>query len=73
MIKLTERAWQDLRQKLMREHPKSTMLLREKRRQVLGFTERYHYVYLHEQPAQIEIHLDFYDDAKETWFRMKYL
>jgi hypothetical protein len=41
-IKLTVRQWKTIRQELQTEHPKTVFMLRNKMKQVLGFTVREH-------------------------------
>ena len=69
--------WEDLKQQLTQDYPASTMLIRSKKRAVLGFTERRHLRWLPGVPGsvgyyQAEVHLDFYDEAKQTFFILKY-
>lgn len=75
MLSLTENEWRDIRRKIKEEYhwKPSILLIREVMRRELGFTIRYHSEYK-EQSGYIEtIVVDFYDDARETWFRLKYL
>ena len=69
--------WVDLKQQLTQDYPASTMLIRSKKRAVLGFTERHHHRWLPGVPGsvgyyQVEVYLDFFDDAKRTFFILKY-
>lgn len=54
----------------------SVMLTRWKMREVLGFTDRQHTLspdlWSGILEPQIEVHLDFFDEAKLTWFLLKY-
>lgn len=70
MITLAEKDWFSLKENLADEHGASVMLLRNKCKETLGFTVRYGE--FKDWPNR-PIHLDFFDDTKETWFRMKYL
>ena len=75
MLTLTASEWRNIRRKLREDYASkpSVMMIREVMKRELGFTTRYHKVYK-EQTGYIEfIYLDFFDDAKETWFRLKYL
>lgn len=67
MITLTETEWIPIRKRLKEEYSwkPSIMLIREVMRRELGFTIR-------EKPPNM-ICLDFFDDVKETHFRLKYL
>ena len=67
---------------LKEEHPKSIFLLRERMRQVLGFTVRDHQQWI-DKPGtagddmnygyyEMQIHLDFYSEKKRTMFLMKF-
>jgi hypothetical protein len=52
----------------------SVLLIRETMRRELGFTTRQHTAWSHtDKQYEIAVCLDFYDDAAETFFRMKYL
>ena len=69
--------WEDLKQQLTQDYPASTMLIRSKKRAVLGFTERHHRRRVPGVPDsvgyyQAEVDLDFFADAKQTFFIHKY-
>jgi hypothetical protein len=73
-IKLNRSEWNKIRTRLKSEYPPSWTLLRETMRRELGFTPRdyqgydqLHHVYID------EVHLDFFDEGKEAFFRLKYL
>jgi hypothetical protein len=82
VIKLSPKVWTDILIKIEIDHGKAAVLIRDVMRRELGFTSRYHKFW---QPSDglnvydghgdyvTEVHLDFYDDAKETMFRLKYL
>jgi hypothetical protein len=75
MITLAPREWNKIRKQLKEEYAwkPSVLLIRETMKRELGFTTRYHQVY-NEQTGYIEhVCLDFYNDASESWFRLKYL
>jgi hypothetical protein len=70
MIILTPAQWSTVRVKILARNPPSILLIRDKCRRELGFTTRTQYAptsYLQ------NIHLDFYDDALETFFIMQYM
>jgi hypothetical protein len=78
-IKLSEQDWAKLRYQLIQTQPKSVMLSREKMRRVLGFTDRKHTYWINEVNKwgdmgyqETEIHLDFFDESKRTFFLLKY-
>lgn len=73
MITLSDREWNKLRPKVFADYPISVMLIREVMKRELGFTVREHRWYTEQHGYQNNICLDFYDDSKETWFRLKYL
>jgi len=75
MLTLTDREWRDVRNKIREDYAckPSVLLIREVMKRELGFTTRYHKTYSHQHGTQEIIYLDFFDDAKETWFRLKYL
>jgi hypothetical protein len=84
-LKLSKEQWAKLKQHLHETQPPSVMLSREKMRRVLGFTPREHEEWLgYYNSASKEdrrlgnhgykksIHLDFFDEAKRTFFLLKY-
>jgi len=84
-IKLTVSQWQRIREQLHEEHPKSIFMIRNKMRSVLGFTIREHNQWIDVKPklddedtyrnrgySQLQIHLDFYSENKQTMFLMKF-
>lgn len=71
-IKLTEKQWFLLKTRLTNDHSPSVMLVRNKRREVLGFTERRHQVWEAQTGYINSVYLDFFDDAKRTMFLLKY-
>jgi len=79
MIVLTVSEWTRIRKQLKEEYSwkPSVLLIRETMRRELGFTTRYHQHWIDDSdlgPGYREsVCLDFYDDAAETFFRMKYL
>jgi len=79
MIILAESQWTEIQKKLRAEFKwkPSSLLIRETMRRELGFTPRYHQDWITDIDGGSEyrdmIHLDFYDEEKETWFRLKYL
>jgi len=75
MIALTVKQWTRIRKQLKEDYAwkPSVFMIRETMRRELGFTPRLHQAY-DEQTGYIEtVYLDFYDDAAESWFRLKYL
>ena len=74
MITLTEKQWGKIHKLIAQEYPASYLLIREVQKRELGFTTRRHrYWDTSDTYWKEEICLDFYDEAKETWFRLKYL
>jgi len=75
MITLTAREWAKIRVKIYEEYhwKPSVFMIRETMKRELGFTTRYHKTYSHQHGSQEIIYLDFYNDAMETLFRLKYL
>jgi hypothetical protein len=62
-IKLTTKQWQKIRAELHKEYPKTVLMLRDKRKQVLGFTVREHSGY---RPRTAK-ELDDYDRSDNIW------
>jgi hypothetical protein len=75
MLTLTAGEWREIRKRLNEEYKwkPSVLIIREVMKRELGFVTRYHQIYSHEHGRQEIIYLDFYDDAMETLFRLKYL
>lgn len=79
MITLTEEEWTRIRKQLKTEYgwKPSVLLIRETMRRELGFTIRSHEHWVDDGDIgsgyRITMYLDFYDEAAETFFRMKYL
>lgn len=72
MITLTEKQWAKIHRQIAQEYPPSHLLIRDVMKRELGFTSRRHRRWNNEHYV-FDICLDFYDDTKETWFRLKYL
>lgn len=78
-IKLTRAEWKPIADRLSAECPKSWTTITFVQKRELGFTVRYHQEKLYDgtegngYSTKNYICLDFYDDVKETYFRMKYL
>jgi hypothetical protein len=82
MIKLHPDHWQTIRKRLIAEYPASVMLIRGRMREVLGFTVREHHQWVElgknengraYGQTQFWICLDFYNNAMESWFHLKYM
>jgi len=74
MLTLTAVEWAKIRVKIYEEYhwKPSVLLIREVMRRELGFVTRYQ-EYSQTHGTKEAIFLDFYDDAMETLFRLKYL
>lgn len=72
-IKLKEREWNKVKDFVFADQPASVRLIRNAMKRELGFTVRYHTEWVDGVGYKHDVCLDFYDDVKETWFRMKYL
>ena len=68
-VKLKEKQWDKLQQRLKEEHPLSVFAIRSKMKSVLGFTTREERGNDYFNPT---IHLDFFDEKKKTMFLLKY-
>ncbi len=78
-IVLSENQWLSLRKEIDRLYPRSVSMIRWKMKEVLGFTDRRHTIWINEANKwdgmgyqKTEIHLDFFDDAKRTMFLLKF-
>ena len=70
-ITLSRIQWVILKNRLYREFPRSTLLIREKMKERLGFVVREH-SYIQEDRYEQCICLDFYNEPKRTMFILKY-
>lgn len=70
MITFTLIEWRNMKERLATDYGRGVILLRDKTKRDLGFTVRVHH---DDQEYKSFVCLDFYDDAKETMFRLKYL
>lgn len=80
MIQLTKKEWFPIWEQIRANYPKSVWMISTKLKSTLGFAIRYHTEPdLREDidewysPPKVTVCLDFYDDAAETMFRLKYL
>ena len=76
MITLTNPEWLEIYRRLQQDYPTSMTLMRSVLRRELGVTVRKCDVWLGQDPGMgyaPMVYLDFFDDAKETWFALKYL
>jgi hypothetical protein len=80
-LTLTEKQWSEVHSKLYQEYHSrpSVLIIRSVMRRELGFTVRRHSRWIEDTDQRHfgyyrdEIVLDFYDEAKSTFFRLKYL
>jgi hypothetical protein len=80
-IKLTDEEWMHIRKQLKEEYEckPSVLIVRDVMRRELGFTTRYHTEWVpdpgYDGYGQYKefVFLDFFNDEKETFFRLKYL
>jgi aminoglycoside/choline kinase family phosphotransferase len=75
MIKLSHQEWRQISAQLKQDwaHKPSVFMLRDVMKRELGFTTRNHNVWDPMSGWVGVMYLDFYDDASETMFRLKYL
>lgn len=73
MITLSMQEWIIVRENIIAKHGQSTGLVREKMRRVLGFCPRFGEAHYIGHNYVEEVHLDFFDDAAETMFRLQWL
>lgn len=83
------REFEELHQRLMDEYGRATMLVSWRMKRELGFTIRHHKgLAEHDKDTwevmksegfhnrhhyEMQVHLDFYDEAQQTFFVLKYL
>jgi hypothetical protein len=77
MISLKTAQWETIRKRLQVEYPPSYTLISTITKRELGFTVRKHKDCKRDDSGHYcwtnTVCLDFYDDAKESWFVLKYL
>jgi hypothetical protein len=82
-IVLSEKAWAKINNHIAQNYPLSVLLIRDKMREVLGFTARSHEEWFKHDVEHRNvgyntnycvktIHLDFYNEPKRTMFLLKY-
>jgi hypothetical protein len=81
-LTLTPQHWDSVLMKIKDEYNPSVYLIRERMQKTLGFTVRRHQEWIDRSQTPGDdldsgyylesVHLDFYDDAKKTWFLLKY-
>ena len=72
MIKLTHKQWLPVLDRIRAEYPTYCIAaISWKQREVLGFTVRGYAKYYGQQESGV--YLDFWNDAQETFFSMRYL
>jgi len=79
---LTEKQWAEIYNLIAKNYPHSVLLIRNKMKEVLGFTVRTHTKWIkydgedHEclprHYSNEQIHLDFYNEPKRTMFLLRY-
>ena len=82
-VVLSEKVWLKIYNQIAKEYPPSVLLIRDKMREVLGFTSRTHQEWI-DQEVDVKdiryktkypittIRLDFYNEPKRTMFLLKY-
>ena len=82
-IVLSKKAWLKIYNQIAKTYPPSVLLIRNRMKEVLGFTSRTHEEWIN-QEVDIKdirygtrfrittIHLDFYNEPKRTMFLLKY-
>lgn len=74
-IYVSDSNWEILKSRLISEHGRKILMLREKCRAKLGFTVRYHSAWVCNDSRwqkKDSIYLDFYDPSYQLIFFMKY-
>jgi hypothetical protein len=71
-IALSNRAWGRLKEKIVEDYGRTTILISWRLRDRLGFTVREHYDYNADYDDRKPIRLDFWCDQMQTMFLLKY-
>ena len=80
---LTQSQWAKIYDIIAKTYPPSVLLIRNRMREVLGFTSRTHQIWIDRNVesrdmgygtkyCETHIHLDFYNEPKRTMFLLKY-
>ena len=72
-IKLTRAEWAKIHTAISKDYPPAVLLIRGVMKRELGFTTRTHHEWSDRLGFSKIFCLDFFDDQKETLFRLKYL
>jgi len=70
-LKITVNEWQTIRAELHKEHPKSVFMLKNKMRQVLGFTVREHQEWIPIARAEEKEGFDLFSTGADGWYKDK--
>lgn len=71
-IVLSHKQWDKLLNRLQNDYSPSVIMIRQKRKTKLGFTEREHRWWEERKGYQSHMCLDFFDDKLKTMFCLKY-
>ena len=72
-IQISIKSWEKLSKQILKDYPPSVALIREKKKRVLGFTNRDYSGKCPKTKRWIKcVMLDFYDEKKRTFFILKY-
>jgi hypothetical protein len=74
-IILNENAWLKIYNHIAKQYPPGVLLIRNRMRDVLGFTSRTHREWVPKMDGgyyETSIRLDFYNEPKRTMFLLKY-
>jgi hypothetical protein len=81
-VELSLKQWAEIHNLIAKHYPHSVLLIRNRMKEVLGFTVRRHtewikyngedHNYLPRHLYREQIHLDFYDEPKRTMFLLRY-
>lgn len=80
-VVLSEKQWLKIYNQIAQSYPPSVLLIRDRMREVLGFTSRTHREWMPDQDTGsydgygdyvTTVRLDFYSEPKRTMFLLKY-
>lgn len=72
-ISLTQSQWTSLYNQLKKDLPLTTLMIRSRMRDTLGFTTREHAKWNRNHTGkEYTVELDFYNESKKTMFLLKY-
>lgn len=71
-ISMTHKSWELLKEQIIKDYGRTTIMISWRLKETLGFTIREHHDYRSDYNTRKPIKLDFYDEQLQTLFLLKY-